>query len=94
VPDMPTGALVRLYHIQRRMSTVSLATGLLSVYKRAIYSHSQRHRSMVRSTVRDPSETYCRSLRLGDHVLSGNARLEKQWQHGRPRPHPDRSLPR
>jgi transcriptional regulator with XRE-family HTH domain len=26
VPDMPTGALVRLYRIQRRMSTVSLAT--------------------------------------------------------------------
>ncbi|MBV8541920.1 MAG: helix-turn-helix transcriptional regulator [Pseudonocardiales bacterium] len=26
MPDMPTGALVRLYRIQRRMSTVSLAT--------------------------------------------------------------------
>jgi transcriptional regulator with XRE-family HTH domain len=26
VPDMPTGALVRLYRIERRMSTVSLAT--------------------------------------------------------------------
>jgi len=26
VPDMPTGALVRLYRIKRRMSTVSLAT--------------------------------------------------------------------
>jgi hypothetical protein len=25
VPDMPTGALIRLYRIQRRMSTVSLA---------------------------------------------------------------------
>lgn len=34
MPDMPTGAFVRLCHIQRRMSTVSLATGLLSVYKR------------------------------------------------------------
>lgn len=26
MPDMPTGALIRLYRIQRRMSTVSLAT--------------------------------------------------------------------
>ncbi len=26
MPDMPTGALVRLYRVQRRMSTVSLAT--------------------------------------------------------------------
>lgn len=26
MPDMPTGALVRLYRVERRMSTVSLAT--------------------------------------------------------------------
>jgi hypothetical protein len=26
MPDMPTGSLVRLYRIQRRMSNVSLAT--------------------------------------------------------------------
>jgi transcriptional regulator with XRE-family HTH domain len=43
VPDMPTGALVRLYRVQRRMSTVSLATraGITVRYLEMIESDSK-----------------------------------------------------
>lgn len=41
-----------------------------------------------------PGKTYCRSLRLGDHVLLGNVRTEGQWEHGRRCSRPDRSFAR
>jgi transcriptional regulator with XRE-family HTH domain len=43
VPDMPIGALVRLYRMQRRMSTVSLAThaGIMVRYLEMIEGDSK-----------------------------------------------------
>lgn len=43
MPDMPTGALVRLYRIERRMSTVSLAThaGITARYLEMIEADSK-----------------------------------------------------
>lgn len=43
MPDMPTGALVRLYRIERRMSTVALAThaGITTRYLEMIESDSK-----------------------------------------------------